>query len=517
MENRYNLLDEQWIPVVGAGKVGLKRIFSDASLPALGGNPVEKIAVFKLLLAIAQSACTPKDEAEWEALGCDGMKAAVLAYLDSHRDCFWLYGDKPFLQMPEIAEAINCSDKKKLIPVKLGNGIFPDLWADNNTIVSDYDSLDITYESDKLALYLIMVQNFALKGKQVNNKIKIDIDLPPKGVVANPGPSLGFNRFLHSFIFLNTVLKSVYLNLLSLEDIEASNIVTALGTPFWERMPKSENDEIARESKGTLLGHLMPLSRFIYFTDKGLFFTEGIVYHRSNKEAKKKKIDELPWREFSTSWRMNEKGEMKYLSADVSKRPWRLLTSLLVNKLDVTEFQNIGIRIAVKKLLAVSDYETFHIWSGGLDVGSDPFDMKVKGKDDYVESELLLPKSIFFDSQNASFFGNLSYAMFKMNQCEKVLENHISSYLMELKNKKSIKERLCMPKEEFWQCCELEFQSVIDICAGNDVENNLQPVYKKFWSFVCRIYDENCPKDTARQMEAWAKNKPKMNTGKEVK
>ena len=56
--NRFNLVDEQWIPVAGAGLVSLMRIFTDSSLRALGGNPVQKIALIKLLLAIAQAAAS---------------------------------------------------------------------------------------------------------------------------------------------------------------------------------------------------------------------------------------------------------------------------------------------------------------------------------------------------------------------------------------------------------------------------------------------------------------------------
>ena len=37
-ENRFNLIDEPWIPVVGKGKVGLRQIFVDESISALGGN-----------------------------------------------------------------------------------------------------------------------------------------------------------------------------------------------------------------------------------------------------------------------------------------------------------------------------------------------------------------------------------------------------------------------------------------------------------------------------------------------
>ena len=85
-ENRFNLIDEPWIPVVGKGKVGLRQIFADESIAALGGNPVEKIAVFKLLLAIAQSAITPKDESEWKSLGVNGLQKRVSDYLDKYYD-----------------------------------------------------------------------------------------------------------------------------------------------------------------------------------------------------------------------------------------------------------------------------------------------------------------------------------------------------------------------------------------------------------------------------------------------
>ena len=73
MNKSFNVIDQPWIPVAGSGLVSLRQIFSDHSLTQLGGNPVQKIAVMKLLLAIAQAACTPQDEAEWEALGAEGL------------------------------------------------------------------------------------------------------------------------------------------------------------------------------------------------------------------------------------------------------------------------------------------------------------------------------------------------------------------------------------------------------------------------------------------------------------
>ncbi|MBX9265005.1 type I-E CRISPR-associated protein Cse1/CasA, partial [Klebsiella pneumoniae] len=73
MENRFNLIDEPWIAVVDVGLVSLTDIFSQPELRALNGNPVQKIALTKLLLAIAQSATTPADDSDWQQMGWQGM------------------------------------------------------------------------------------------------------------------------------------------------------------------------------------------------------------------------------------------------------------------------------------------------------------------------------------------------------------------------------------------------------------------------------------------------------------
>ena len=51
MERRFNLIDEPWLPIVDVGRVSLRQVFSEPSYRALGGNPVQKIALMKLLLA----------------------------------------------------------------------------------------------------------------------------------------------------------------------------------------------------------------------------------------------------------------------------------------------------------------------------------------------------------------------------------------------------------------------------------------------------------------------------------
>jgi CRISPR system Cascade subunit CasA len=59
-QNQFNLVDEPWIPIAGHGLASLSDIFSKPHFKALGGNPIQKISVIKLLLAICQTAATLK-------------------------------------------------------------------------------------------------------------------------------------------------------------------------------------------------------------------------------------------------------------------------------------------------------------------------------------------------------------------------------------------------------------------------------------------------------------------------
>lgn len=504
-ENRFNLIDEPWIPVAGKGKVGLKEIFSDTTLTALGGNPVEKISVFKLLLAIAQSAFTPKDETEWESVGCDGMQKKILTYLKQNYDCFWLYGEKPFLQMPEIEKAAKkLPDEKKQCDVKIGSGAFPDLMADNNTFVSQYDFSDISESDSMKALFLLSVINFSFYGKQVNNNIVLSSTIK-KGQIAKPGPSLGFNNYLHSYGFIGNILNSVYYNLTTQEKINEIKVLgNEIGIPFWQKMPTSEDDEIAKRSKQTLIGHLLPLSRFVFLTDKGIYFTEGIQYQFSNAD-KKKGIADADWIESSFSWQIKD-GNIKALYADVNKKPWRNLVSLIVKRDIEKEYNNLGLEIFFNRISTKN--VNFNLWSGGIDVSGDAFGKKIKGSDDFIESEVQLSSEIF--SSTSKFLTNLENEMGKLkDRADVYLNNSVYGYYKTLSIKPD--NFITLAKQDFWQLCESSFQQLVEACEcpdGEDITNRLEPFTKKFNSYVLQIYNQYCPNQTARQLEAWAKNKP---------
>ena len=145
MENRFNLIDEPWIPVADVGRVSLSQLFSNPEYRALGGNPIQKIALMKLLLAIAQAACTPKNEEEWRLLGAKGLAEKCLGYLEGRHDKFYLYGDMPFLQMPAVSKA----------NVQPFGAVLPEISTGNTTVLSQVQVERSLDDSDKALLLLI--------------------------------------------------------------------------------------------------------------------------------------------------------------------------------------------------------------------------------------------------------------------------------------------------------------------------------------------------------------------------
>jgi len=157
-ENHFNLIDEPWIPVVDVGLASLRDIFSHSGYRALGGNPVQKIALTKLLLAIAQAAATPADDEAWAELGAAGLSAKCLDYLERWRDRFWLYGERPFLQMPAIRAANAQSFGAVLAEVATGN----------TTVLTQTQIEKSLSDADK-ALLIVVLMGFGLGGKKTDN------------------------------------------------------------------------------------------------------------------------------------------------------------------------------------------------------------------------------------------------------------------------------------------------------------------------------------------------------------
>jgi len=489
LSQSFNLVDEPWIPVAGKGLVSLATVFDDPNLSALGGNPVQKIAVTKLLLAIAQSAHTPAHEADWKSLGPAGMMRKASDYLSAKKNLFWLYGERPFLQMPAIAAAQKQSFGAVLTHVVSGN----------TTVLTQSQVEPVLTDAD-MAILLVQLMGFALGGKKTDNSVTLSFGyqgkLNEKGKpsTGKPGPSLGFLGFLHTFLQGKTLAETLWLNLLTAEDLgKLTYFEGGIGVAPWENMPHGEDCVVARKLKTTYMGRLLPISRFVLLANGGLHYSEGIA-HPGYAEGG---VD--------VSVGVASSGaKHKAIWTDPEKRPWRQLPALLsflssMDKGDAFECRQllIGIPRAQKNL------SRFGLWSGGLRVSNNAGEQYVSGSDDFVESELYLATS----ELGEIWFANFKREMDELDQLAKSVWSATNAYF--IAQKAGGKNQATQAANLFWQLCERRFQELVDASYDNSGEQE-KGLRHTFAGFAEKAYDTYCPRDTARQVAAWAANRPNV-------
>jgi CRISPR system Cascade subunit CasA len=488
IQRQFNLVDEAWIPVAGEGLVSLKRVFTDPSLNALGGNPIEKIALTKLLLAIAQAAHTPENDEEWTALGAAGLAEKVARYLEEKRDLFWLYGDKPFLQMPTIFKA----------GVQPFGAVKPEIATGNTTILTE-GQIEKVMSVEEKALLLVCLTCFAFGGKKTDNTIVLSkgyagkVNEKGKPSTSKPGPSLGYLGYLHNFLHGGSLFELIWLNLLTKEHVNNLGQFDGVGLPPWEAFPEGENCDSAKALKKSLMGRLVPLCRFVLLTKQGIHYSEGIV-HPTHKEGG-----------FDPSIAVDLSSEKpKAIWVDVEKRPWRQITSLLsfLSSETVGSFDCPQLHFGV--LRARKSVPEFNIWSGGLRVSSNAGEQYVSGDDDFVESEIVLCSSWLGEL----WFTNLKAEMQILDDMAKVIYGATLAYFK--RQKVDGKKQAAMSTNLFWQLCERQFQRLVNVCGEDSAGKAAVVMRRTFVEYATRAFNEVCSRETARQMEAWAANRPNL-------
>lgn len=488
MDNRFNLVDETWIPVADVGNVSLRQIFENPEFRTLGGNPVQKIALTKLLLAIAQAAATPDDEAGWRSLGSEGLAKRCSEYLNQWYDRFYLYGDKPFLQMPAISKAA----------VQGFGATLPEVSTGNTTVLSQ-SQVDRERTDSEKAVLLVCLMGFALAGKKTDNKVTLTPGYRGKLKDNNKqrsgraGPSLGFMGLLHSLLLGSSLQETLWLNLLTHQQIAQANIFSqGLGTAPWERMPEGEDCPTAQSLTQSLQGRLVPLCRFCLLTDTGLHYSEGVA-HPGYKEGVT-----------DPTVAINNAGkEPKALWVNPDKRPWRELTSLLsfIGQDKSQGFQSYQISLGLERVRDVT--ESFAIWSGGLRVSSNAGEQYISGSDDFVESIVWLDSDLL----GAIWFSTLKAEMDDLDGLAKGLYGRVSMFFKEQQTDGA--QLAARATHLFWQLCERSFQELVDSCGSDQQSQEKRAqLRRRFSGFVHQAYDQMCPKETARQLDAWAKCRP---------
>lgn len=161
MKADFNLVDDGWIKLSGVqDPVSLRQIFDMTDPPELAGTPIQKMIVFRLLLAIVQVACPLEDEDDYLDLSVEEMKAQVRTYLEQKKACFYLLdADRPFLQHP----GVKVLDAKKLLPLA---AFLPGVCSGNATLLFDNNCQPASISDSDRVYALLSVVTFGMGGKK---------------------------------------------------------------------------------------------------------------------------------------------------------------------------------------------------------------------------------------------------------------------------------------------------------------------------------------------------------------
>ena len=373
-ENTYNLIDEPWIPVMmqdGTNRnVSLGEVFADADgqIADLALNPYERVAVFRLLLCIAQASLSleqVKDERAWLAAhGIIGVSAT--GYLKVWHDRFNLYGDHAFLQVDCLEPGGTIPDASRFLlnsAHHFGSPLFS-------------REIDMTGQapmaSPLLAIALLSYLSFSASGGTPTCKWK---GIPTKQVGASASPCRGQSK-LFTLVCGKSLLESVWMNLLTEKQLVKNHL--SLGRPCWEFLfdncLKVEEEafcwlgSIDKDSREVLeptwLGTLVPLSRFVKLkrSTSECLICEGFGYPQPPL-----------WREpeatFFTRRAKEDATGILCLRTDPNREPWRDLSSILEMR------SSKGGAIALEHLLTLAHHNTsiqyFSIWTGGMNSKAD--------------------------------------------------------------------------------------------------------------------------------------------------
>ncbi|MCL1603281.1 type I-E CRISPR-associated protein Cse1/CasA [Succinatimonas hippei] len=502
MKNNFNLVTDKWIDT-DKGLASLYDLFFDTSYQRLTDNAFIKIGVFYLLRCIAQRSYTPVDDRDFKLCSLPEFQQKVTEYLTDHKDLFYLYGDKPFLQFP-VLKQYNSTKKTSL-------GAFIPFVACGNTVCLTQYSVDKKLSDAQKAKVLVTVQAVSLAGKRIDNSIVItpgykgklsDKNKPSSGCVS---PFFGYSGALNSFFVGSSVADSVMRNLLTLEDIKKNAILSlGLGKPCWELDITGEDCPDAEVMRYSYLGRLVPLVRFCYIDGDEITCTDGIK-HLTEKDGV------VP---LSMTYMEDPKKGIKVKNADPQRKPWRDLTALL-SYLDSTS--NSGWRC---KLLAYCfdratfSKETVGIWSGGLKVKTNSGEQKVSGGDDFVESYTEFDVSTL---RRHSFYSDLVLVLDKLEKKEFYLRRSIVAFYSNRGSKDDNKPKLLpeknvpqvkAAKEDYWRQCDLLSEQCIKAVESGLESEAMKQFLLKTNQIALKVYDSYCHASSSADFINWVKYRP---------
>ncbi len=428
-----NLTIDPWVPALSAQ--GRTELFSLADLFArahelrdLAAKPHERIALMRLLVCITQAALEgPADEEAWQS--CRSLiQPRVRAYLKKWGHSFELFGDGArFLQVPNLAPGKESDDGNPSTKLDLALAT-----GNNSTLFDNEAGAERTTPSARAALNLLAFQCFAPGGRigvaKWNGK-----DTADKGS-SNHAPCTP-SSMVHALLLGDSLLESIYLNLLSREIVADSLGPKRWGKPVWEfPVEKAEDRGAVENATMTYLGRLVPLSRAVRLQDPGatIILANGLNYPI------------FPAFREATATIIRRKEELALLPGATSRSLWRQLAAVSVRRRSSADST-----CGPLALQHVSTAQNSTLWVAAF--------VTDKAKiEDVIESVYSLPPQMFSEFGRAAYEKGIAYAA----EQEGVLVRAIKTYASSLKVAEPAYD---LGRQQFWTRVEQHLHNLFDL------------------------------------------------------
>lgn len=474
-----NLTADPWIPALQAdgarGLFSLQDLFAQAGeLRDLAVKPHERIALMRLLICITQAALDgPADEADWET--CQPrIQPAVRDYLTKWKHAFELFGDDAhtprFLQLPNLKPGKESDEGNAVTKLDLALST-----GNNSTLFDNSAGEERPLHPARLALSLITFQCFSPGGRigvaKWNGK-----DTPGKGS-SNHAPCTP-SSMVHALILGATLLDTIHSNLLDKETVSDAYGRDGWGKPVWEYPCHNESDKDAvKNATQTYLGRLTPLSRAIRLHEdrKTLILANGLDY------------PPFPAFREPAATIIQRKDELALLPASTSRALWRQLSAISVKRRS-----NNDPACGPLALTHLSGQTDTTLWAGAL--------VTDKAKiEDVVESSYTLPPGMFSPEGRAAYERGVAHA----EQQETLLMQAVRAYAGALKSENPGYDRA---RHVFWTRLEQHLSALFELPRDPALIAGLPgSAWGKAVAAAARAaYEQTCPRQTPRQIEAYA-------------
>ncbi len=477
-----NLTTNPWIPAIRSdgsrGLFSLEELFSQAhQLRDLAAKPHERVALMRLLICITQAALNgPADEEDWEE--CESkIQPLVAAYLKKWAGGFDLFGEgSRFLQFSNLQPGKETDDGNAATKLDLT------LATGNNPTIFDNRACDErVVVTSKAPLNLLTFQCFS-PGGRIGVARWNGNDTQGKG--ASGHAPCTPSSMIHSLVLGTCLLETLRFNLLTRESVADTLGNEKWGRPLWELPVRSAMESGAiKNATQTYLGRLVPLSRAIRLNEDGVsvILANGLEYPIYPE-----------YREATATIRRIEK-ETKLLPATSGRSMWRQLSAIVIKRR--ADGDPVCGPLALRHNFGAAPTT---LWVGAL--------ITDKAKiEEVVESVYTLPSEIFTESGRLAYETGVNFA----GKWEFALKNSLKEYAKTLKVEDTPVARAT---SAFWTRLEQHLSDLFELSRNIDLVADL-PACR--WGLAVKeaagdAYQQCCPRQTPRQIEAYARGLRKL-------